>query len=112
MFFTSDDFRIKAENFDLSKGANILRIICGAFMLPHIAGKFAAGGLSAGTVAFFAKAGFHPAEAWVYIAATAETIAGIALILGICTLAVALEEWKAVFAARKPASVSVAEAHA
>ena len=155
MLFTSDDFRIKAENFDLSKGANILRIICGAFMFPHIAGKFAAGGLSAGTVAFFAKAGFHPAEAWVYIAATAETIVGIALILGICTryaalgaaavlaiavyalqvvkgfgwtwntggyeypvfwaivcIAVALEEWKAVFAARKPASVSVAEAHA
>ena len=80
-FFTSDDFRIKAENFDLSKGANILRIICGAFMFPHIAGKFAAGaGLSAGTVGFFAKAGFHPAEAWVYIAATAETIAGIALV--------------------------------
>ena len=61
MLFTSDDFRIKAENFDLSKGANVLRIICGAFMFPHIAGKFAAGGLSAGTVGFFAKAGFHPA---------------------------------------------------
>jgi putative oxidoreductase len=90
MLFTSDDFRIKAENFDLSKGANILRIICGAFMFPHIAGKFAAGGLSAGTVGFFAKAGFHPAEAWVYIAATAETIAGIALVLGICTRYAAL----------------------
>jgi putative oxidoreductase len=155
MLFTSDDFRIKAENFDLSKGANILRIICGAFMFPHVAGKFAAGGLSAGTVAFFAKAGFHPAEAWVYIAATAETIVGIALILGICTryaalgaaavlaiavyslqvvkgfgwtwntggyeypvfwaivcIVVALEEWKAVFAARKPTDVAAAEAHA
>ena len=32
MLFTSDDFRIKAENFDLTKGANILRIICGGFM--------------------------------------------------------------------------------
>ena len=30
MLFTSDDFRIKAENFDPSKGANILRVICGA----------------------------------------------------------------------------------
>ena len=148
-------FASRPRTSDLSKGANILRIICGAFMFPHIAGKFAAGGLSAGTVAFFAKAGFHPAEAWVYIAATAETIAGIALILGICTryaalgaaavlaiaiyalqvvkgfgwtwntggyeypvfwaivcIAVALEEWKAVFAARKPASVSVVEARA
>lgn len=40
MLFMSDDFRIKAENFDLSKGANILRIICGAFMFPHVAGEF------------------------------------------------------------------------
>jgi putative oxidoreductase len=84
MFITSSDFRIKAENFDLTKGSNILRIICGAFMFPHIAGKFAAGGLSAATVGFFAKAGFHPPEAWVYLAACSEALAGITLILGIC----------------------------
>jgi putative oxidoreductase len=85
MLPTMDDFRIKAENFDLTKGANILRIICGAFMFPHVAGKFAAGGLSVATVGFFAKAGFHPPELWVYLAATAETFAGIALIMGVCT---------------------------
>src|SRR6476660_4097646 len=71
MLITFDDFRIRAENFDPTKTANILRIMCGAFMFPHVAGKFVAGGLSAGTVGFFAKAGFHPAEAWFYIAATA-----------------------------------------
>jgi putative oxidoreductase len=151
MLLSTDDFRITAANFDLTKGANILRIMCGAFMFPHVAGKFVAGGLSAGTVGFFAKAGFHPPEVWVYIAATAETIAGMALVLGICTryaalgaaavlaiavyslqvvkgfgwtwntggyeypvfwaivcIAVALEEWKVVLAARKPARVAAA----
>jgi putative oxidoreductase len=85
MLFTADDFRIKAENFDLTNGWNIVRIICGAFMFPHVAGKFAAGALSAATVAFFAKAGFNPPEAWLYIAAVSESLVGIALVLGICT---------------------------
>src|SRR5258708_34613783 len=82
MFVTLDDFRINPRNFDLTKSANILRIICGAFMFPHIAGKFAGGALSAATVGFFAKAGFHPPELWVYAAACAEAASGIALILG------------------------------
>ena len=90
MWITTDDFRIKAENFDLSNGYNILRIMCGAFLIPHILGKFAAGGLNAGIVGFFAKAGFHPPEVWVLIAASAETIAAITLILGICTRFAAL----------------------
>jgi putative oxidoreductase len=85
MWITWDDFRIKAENFDLTNGYNILRIICGAFLFPHVAGKFAAGAVSAGTAGFFAKAGFHPPEVWVLIAAVAETAAGVALVLGICT---------------------------
>lgn len=85
MFISFDDFRIKAENFDLTKSENILRIICGAFMFPHVAGKFVGGTLSAGTVTFFAKAGFHPAELWVWLAAFSETACGIALVLGICT---------------------------
>ncbi len=90
MFITSDDFRIKASNFDPTNGWNILRIICGAFMFPHIAGKFAGGALAAGTVGFFAKAGFHPPELWVYLAAAAEGLSGIALVLGICTRFAAL----------------------
>ena len=85
MFVTKSDFRIKAENFDLSKGANVIRIVAGAFMFPHVAGKFAGGALSAATVGFFAKAGFNPPELWVYLAAGAETLTGIALVLGICT---------------------------
>ena len=39
---------------------------------------------------FFSKAGFHPPEVWVYIAAVSETATGIALVLGICTRFAAL----------------------
>ena len=85
MFPTLNDFRIRPSNFDLTKSANILRIICGAFMFPHVAGKFAGGVASAATVGFFAKAGFHPPELFVYLAASAETLCGIALVFGICT---------------------------
>src|ERR1044072_5445463 len=90
MWPTRDDFRIKAENFDLSNGLNIIRIICGLFLFPHVAGKFAAGAVAAGTAGFFAKAGFHPPEVWVYIAALSETAAGVALVLGVCTRFAAL----------------------
>ncbi len=93
MLFTKDDFRLKAENFDLTQGANVLRIAAGAFMLPHIAGKFASLAtltLHPGTVAFFAKAGFAPAPFWVYLAAAAELTTGIFLVLGLCTRYAAL----------------------
>jgi putative oxidoreductase len=90
MFISKADFQIKAADFDLTQSRNVLRIICGAFMFPHIAGKFAGGALSAGTVGFFAKAGFAPPELWVYLAAFAEAAAGIALVLGICTRYAAL----------------------
>jgi len=93
LLFTKDDFRIKAENFDLTRSANILRIAAGAFMFPHVAGKFAAIStltLKAGTVGFFAKAGLTPGEFWVYLAAAAELTAGIFLVLGLCTRYAAL----------------------
>ena len=90
MWPTKDDFKIQASNFDLSNGLNILRIICGLFMFPHVMGKFAAGAVSAGTAGFFAKAGFHPPEVWVWLAAFAETASGVALVLGIGTRYAAL----------------------
>lgn len=93
MLPTIDDFRIKAESFDLTKGANILRIAAGAFMFPHFAGKFADIGtltLKAGTLGFFAKAGMTPPEFWVYLAAGAELLVGVFLVLGLCTRFAAL----------------------
>jgi len=88
MLLTRDDFRIKGENFDLTRGANILRIAAGAFMFPHVYGKFADIGtltLKAGTVGFFEKAGMVPGVLWTYLAAGAELTAGIFLVLGLCT---------------------------
>jgi putative oxidoreductase len=82
---TKNDFAIRPENFDLTKTGNVLRIMIGALMFPHAAGKFTAGALNAGTVAFFAKAGLHPAEFMVGLAASSEIAVGVALVLGICT---------------------------
>ena len=91
--FRKDDFRLKASSFDLTQPANVLRIAAGAFMFPHVAGKFAAIStltLHGGTVGFFAKAGFTPPALWVYIAALSELTVGIFLVLGLCTRYAAL----------------------
>src|SRR5262245_37017535 len=86
MLISPDDFRIKAENFDLTKMENIIRIACGVFYLPHVIGKFAAFGvLNPPIVKFFAAAGMSPPEVWVYIAAASELSVAVALTLGICT---------------------------
>ena len=90
MLLSRQDFRISASSFDLTQGWNILRIISGAFMFPHAASKFTGGALTAGTVAFFAKAGLTPPEFWIYLAATVEILTGVALVLGICTRYAAL----------------------
>lgn len=85
-----NDFSIQARHFDLTQPWNLLRIMAGAFMFPHVAGKFAAGGLSAGVLGFFAKAGFQPPEAWVILAALVEFSTGVALVMGLCTRFAAL----------------------
>jgi putative oxidoreductase len=87
---TRDDFRVNASSFDLSKGSNILRIMCGAFMFPHVAGKFANGAFNTGTLAFFAKAGLTPPEFWLGLAAFSEVLVAVFLILGLCTRFAAL----------------------
>ncbi|HZM46386.1 MAG TPA: DoxX family protein [Burkholderiales bacterium] len=93
MFLSKDDFRIRAENFDLTRGGNIVRIAAGVFMFPHVLGKFsdvATLTLNKGTVGFFAKAGMVPGEFWVYLAAGSELAAGLFLALGLCTRYAAL----------------------
>jgi putative oxidoreductase len=59
MLFTTADLRVKAENFDLTKRTNIFRIICGAFLFPHVAGKFVAGGISDPLTSMYATANPH-----------------------------------------------------
>ena len=85
-----EDFALRASNFDLTNEWNILRIICGAFMFPHMLGKFIGWTPDPVTVGFFAKAGFVPGDAWVWIAATSEGLAGAFLVLGLCTRFAAL----------------------
>lgn len=85
MFPTLDDFRLKASNFDLRRPENILRIVCGAFYFPHVAGKFTGLAFNAGTLKFFAAAGMSPPELWLGLAAIGELATAVALILGLCT---------------------------
>jgi putative oxidoreductase len=85
MNLTRNDWRVQRLNFDLSQPMNLLRVACGAFLIPHVWGKFAGGVPAPGVVGFFAKAGLTPPEFWVYVAAAVELGAGVALVLGVCT---------------------------
>ena len=53
-----------ADKFNLFNEFNILRIICGAFFIPHIIGKITV----PATLEFFVAAGFKPPANWMYIA--------------------------------------------
>lgn len=91
MLLSKDDFKIKKENFDLAGDRNLVRIACGLFFLPHVAGKFESlGHLNPGVVKFFGAVGFSPPQAWVYLAAVSELVLAVALTLGICSRFAAL----------------------
>jgi putative oxidoreductase len=68
--------------FNLGDGSNILRIICGAFFIPHIYAKF----FVPEALKFFIAARFKPPAMWMYIACAIETVLAIALIFGIFTV--------------------------
>ena len=67
-------------NFDLSNGYEVLRIICGLFMLPNAIAKLRNPEPS---IAFFEAAGFPRPNFFVYLTASFEIIIGIALAIGI-----------------------------
>ena len=52
-----------AAAFDLTNGANVLRLICGLFLLPHLVVKFRNQDFVKG---FMSKAGLNPPIAWLY----------------------------------------------
>jgi putative oxidoreductase len=70
------------QNFDLTNGFNILRIICGAFLIPHSVGKITSMDYSMG---FFEAAGMRPARVWLYSTLVFEAILATAMIFGIYT---------------------------
>ena len=73
--------------FDLTNEFNLLRIICGAFFIPHSVGKIIEWKFSVG---FFAKAGFAGPEWWTRAALLFEAVVASCLILGIYTRYAAL----------------------
>jgi putative oxidoreductase len=70
-----------ADKFNLLNEFNILRIICGAFFIPHIVGKITV----PATLEFFVVAGFKPPKTWMTIAGAIETVLAVGLIFGIYT---------------------------
>ncbi|MGB1092360.1 MAG: DoxX family protein [Oceanobacter sp.] len=80
-----DDFTFQAKNFDFTDHLVILRLATGLFMLPHAFSKFVDWASAARTVGFFGKAGFQPAEFWVWMAGGSEFTFSVLLVLGICS---------------------------
>jgi putative oxidoreductase len=66
-------------NFDLTNGANILRLICGLFFIPHIYAKF----FVPEALGFFVAAGFNPPKTWLYAACIVEIFVSIGLIFAL-----------------------------
>jgi putative oxidoreductase len=67
--------------FEITDGSNTLRVICGAFLVPHIYAKF----FVPEALKFFVAAGFKPPALWMYVAGAIETALAIALVFGIFT---------------------------
>ena len=70
------------QNFDLTNGFNILRIICGAFLLPHLYAKATAFNFMLG---IYKEWRLEPPKAWLVGSLTTEVICAPLLILGIYT---------------------------
>ena len=70
------------HNFDLTNGFNILRIICGAFLLPHLYAKATAFNFMLG---IYKEWRLEPPKAWLVGSLTTEVICAPLLILGIYT---------------------------
>ena len=67
------------QNFDLTNGFNILRLICGLFFIPHIYAKF----FVPEALGFFVAAGFKPPKVYLYTACIIETVIAFCLIFDI-----------------------------
>ena len=70
-------------DFDHTSGYDWLRVMCGAFMLPNAWAKLKN---PAGSVGFFAKAGYPQPLVFVWFATAFEFLVGTALVLGIFTV--------------------------
>lgn len=75
-----------AQNFDLTNGFNILRIICGLFLIPHMVAK-------ASNLPFayeiYGTWRLYPPKAWVLSCIAVEIVGSIGLVFAIYTRYVA-----------------------
>lgn len=68
-------------NIHFLDGFTILRVICGAFFIPHIVAKF----FEPAALGFFKAAKFKPPAFWMYLAGAVEVILAVGLIFGLYT---------------------------
>lgn len=77
------------QNFDLTDEFNILRLICGLFLLPHFYAK-------ASNLAFayklYSDFRLYPPKAWVFACLVIEIVCAIGMVFAIETRYVALIE--------------------
>lgn len=76
-----------AQVFDLSSASNVLRILCGVFLIPHLVVKFQSQDFVKG---FMTNAGLKPPELWLYGAFAVEIVCSIALIFDVYTFYAAI----------------------
>ena len=77
------------QNFDPTNEFNILRVVCGLFLLPHFYAK--AGNLEF-TYKIYDDYRLYPVKAWVFSCLLVEIICAIGMVFAIATRYVALVE--------------------
>jgi putative oxidoreductase len=75
------------QNFDLTDEFNILRIVCGLFLVPHLYAKATNLELMVGVYRDFR---LYPPRAWIFACMTMEVIGSIGLVFAIYTRYVAI----------------------
>ncbi|MBN1238403.1 MAG: DoxX family protein [Gammaproteobacteria bacterium] len=64
-------------------GADVLRVVCGLFFIPHLVVKFRNQDFVKG---FMSRAGLNPPTAWLYMAFAVEIVVTIGLVFDVLTL--------------------------
>ena len=77
------------QNFDLTDEFNILRLICGLFLLPHFYAKVSNLDF---TYKLYTDFRLYPPKAWVFSCVVIEIICSIGMVFAIYTRYVALLE--------------------
>jgi putative oxidoreductase len=75
------------QNFDLTDEFNILRIICGLFLVPHLYAKATNLELMCGVYRDFR---LYPPKAWIFACMAMEVIGSIGLVFAVYTRYVAI----------------------